>query len=291
MAIPSEILKKIRAIELRTRRLVTTSVTGDYHAAFKGQGLHFAEVREYQVGDDVRRIDWNVTAKTGSPFVKIFEEERELQVILMVDVSGSGYVGSAVSLKVELAAEVAAVLGFSASVNRDRVGLLLFSDRIETFIPPKKGKAAIWGMLGALFGCKPQGKGTNLAQALAFFQKAVRKKSIVFLVSDFLDSGYESSLKRVAKRHDLVPIVLEDPLESQWPASGRWLLEDAETGAYKLVNMRHVATRQEFAKRQAQKKADLDRFLRSIGSKVLRLSTAQPYLIALRRYFQSGIKS
>lgn len=291
MAIPSDILKKIRAIEIRTRRVVSTSVTGDYHSVFKGHGLLFSEVREYQIGDDVRRIDWNVTAKSGVPFVKIFEEERELNVVLMVDVSASKSLASLSKSKRDLSAELAAVLGFSASMNRDRVGLLLFSDRIEKFVPPKKGKTSILGMLSDIFCCIPLGKKTDLSQALTYLLKRVPKKSIVFLISDFLDTGYESALRLAARKHDLVPLVITDPIESQWPASGRWLLEDAETGETLLVNTNSAKTRQALIDRSAQLKDEQDRIFSSLGTRAIRLNTVTDYITPLRQYFKSRMNA
>lgn len=291
MAIPSDILKKIRAIEIRTRRVVSTSVTGDYHSVFKGHGLLFSEVREYQIGDDVRRIDWNVTAKSGVPFVKIFEEERELNVMLMVDVSASKSLASLSKSKRDLSAELAAVLGFSASMNRDRVGLLLFSDRIEKFVPPKKGKTSILGMLSDIFCCIPLGKKTDLSQALTYLLKRVPKKSIVFLISDFLDTGYESALRLAARKHDLVPLVITDPIESQWPASGRWLLEDAETGETLLVNTNSAKTRQALIDRSAQLKDEQDRIFSSLGIRAIRLNTVTDYITPLRQYFKSRMNA
>ena len=291
MSIPSDILKKIRAIEIRTRRVVSTAVTGDYHSVFKGHGLLFSEVREYQIGDDVRRIDWNVTAKSGVPFVKVFEEERELNVVLMLDVTASKSLGSGSKSKRDLSAEVAAVLGFSASMNKDRVALLLFSDRIEKFIPSKKGKTSILGMLSDIFCCKPQGKKTDIAQALTYLLKRVPKKSIVFLISDFLDTGYEPTFRLVARKHDLIPVLIEDPLESQWPDSGRWLLEDAETGDQLLVNTSNAQTRKNLMAKMTQRKADQDRFFGSVGTRAIRLNTEIPYITPLRHYFQSRFRS
>ena len=228
--IPQEILRKVRRIELATRSLVEDIFAGEYHSVFKGRGMEFAEVREYIPGDDIRAIDWNVTARMRQPFVKIFDEERELTVMLLVDLSGSTRFGSGERSKGEIAAEISALLAFSAIKNNDRVGLIMFTDRIERFVPPKKGTKHVLRVISEVLSFVPQSSGTDIAGALEFLSRVTKRKSVAFLVSDFLASGYESALKVAHRRHDLVSIVLRDPMERSLPAVGIAALQDAESG-------------------------------------------------------------
>jgi len=234
--IPRQILQKVKRIEIRTRGLVNNLFGGEYHSVFKGRGMTFSEVREYQPGDDIRLIDWNVTARTGSPFIKIFEEERELTVYLLVDISASGEFGSGQQLKREIGAEIAAVLGFSAIKNNDKVGLILFSDEIEKYVVPKKGKSHVLRVVRELLYTVPERTGTSLKNALDYLLKVAKRKSVVFIISDFLDQEYWSSLKVVNRKHDVIGIHLYDPAETNMPDMGLAKVEDPETGKVSLVS-------------------------------------------------------
>ena len=228
--IPKQILKKVKKIEIHTRGLVNDLFGGEYHSVFKGRGMTFSEVREYQPGDDIRLIDWNVTARTGAPFVKIFEEERELTVFILVDISGSGNFGSLDQLKRDFASEIAAVLGFSAIKNNDKVGLILFSDEIEKFLVPKKGKSHVLRVIRELLYTKPKSRRTSIKKALDYLLNVAKRKSVVFLISDFLDDDYWSSLKVVNRKHDLIGIRLYDPAEIKPPNLGLTKVKDSESG-------------------------------------------------------------
>tara|TARA_B100000700_G_C14901656_1_gene787681 strand:- start:258 stop:1133 length:876 start_codon:yes stop_codon:yes gene_type:complete len=228
--IPKQILKKVKKIEIHTRGLVNDLFGGEYHSVFKGRGMTFSEVREYQPGDDIRLIDWNVTARTGAPFVKIFEEERELTVFILVDISGSGNFGSLDQLKRDFASEIAAVLGFSAIKNNDKVGLILFSDEIEKFLVPKKGKSHVLRVIRELLYTKPKSLRTSIKKALDYLLNVAKRKSVVFLISDFLDDDYWSSLKVVNRKHDLIGIRLYDPAEIKLPNLGLTKVKDSESG-------------------------------------------------------------
>lgn len=231
-----EILKQVRQIEIKTRGLVNQVFSGEYHSVFKGRGMEFSEVREYQFGDDIRNIDWNVTARFGHPFIKIFEEERELTVVVAVDLSGSLFFGSLEKTKQQIAAELSAILAFSALKNNDKVGLLLFSDRIEKFVPPRKGKKHVLRIISEVLSFKPEGKGTNLKTALEYLNNAIKKRSIVFFLSDFMDEGYEKSLKILGKKHDLIGIVLTDNKEIELPDAGLIKFLDAESGNERWID-------------------------------------------------------
>ncbi|MGB9772281.1 MAG: DUF58 domain-containing protein [Candidatus Kapaibacteriota bacterium] len=227
----AELLRKVRKIEIKTRRLSQNIFSGQYHSVFKGQGIAFSEVREYQIGDDVRLIDWNVTARFNHPFVKVFEEERELTLILLIDVSGSQSFGTRSSFKRDLIAEVSAVLAFSALQNNDKIGAILFSDQVERFIPPKKGRTHVLHIVRELLNFEPRFKTTNIENALQFVFNSIKKKAIVFVVSDFLDSGFDNAMKIVARKHDTIAIQVVDPREGEIPPVGLLYLQDAETGA------------------------------------------------------------
>jgi len=225
-----EIVRKVRQIEIKTRGLVNEVMSGEYHAVFKGRGMNFSEVREYQIGDDVRTIDWNVSARTGRPHIKLFEEERELVVVLLCDVSSSSLFGSGRALKMEVAAELAAVLAFSAIKNNDKVGLLLFTDKVEKFVVPRKGRSHILRILRELITFEPERSGTSLNVSLEYLLNVLKKRAIVFLISDFIDEGYVKPLRVCARKHDLLALHLVDPREFVWPDSGLVKLHDAETG-------------------------------------------------------------
>lgn len=231
-----ELLKKVRQLEIRTRGLVNQVFSGEYHSVFKGRGMSFSEVREYQIGDDVRAIDWNVTARFDHPFIKIFEEERELTVMLLVDMSGSQFFGSQGQLKRDIAVEISAILAFSAMKNNDKVGALLFSDQIEKFVPPRKGQSHALRIVRELISFEPKHSATSIKGALDYLNHVLKKRSIVFVISDFMDSGYEASLRIAGKRHDLIGIRLLDPREHELPSVGLVTFRDAETGAQRWVD-------------------------------------------------------
>lgn len=298
--IPREILKKIRQIELRTNRLVSETLAGQYHSVFKGQGMNFEEVREYQPGDEVRSIDWNVTARMNHPFVKKFVEERELTVMLVVDVSGSGRFGSTAQSKRELAAEIASVLAFSAIRNNDKVGLILFSDAVEKFIPPRKGRQHVLRVIREVLFFEPRGAGTDLEGALRFLLRVTSHRSIAVLISDFIGRGVGTraggcflnaaeitSLKQANRRHDLVAVEITDPFELDLPAIGRLTLTDAETGEIIEIDTRDERATLPFSVAQDRARSELARVFRSAGVDAIRLRTDQPYGVELARFFKT----
>ncbi|MEP0821634.1 MAG: DUF58 domain-containing protein [Ignavibacterium sp.] len=242
-----ELLKKVRQLEIRTRGVVNQVFSGEYHSVFKGRGMEFSEVREYQPGDEIRTIDWNVTARLNHPFVKVFEEERELTVLLLVDLSGSQFFGSQSSFKRDIAVELSAILAFSAMKNNDKVGALLFTDRIERFIPPRKGRTHALRIVRELLSFAPQSPRTSLSAALEYLNRVQKKRAIVFLISDFADTGYEQALRIAGKRHDLVGIVLLDPRERELPPFGLAAFHDAETGRERWVDTLDPAVRRAHA--------------------------------------------
>jgi len=225
-----ELLKQVRQIEIKTKGLVNHVFSGEYHSVFKGRGMEFSEVREYQVGDDIRSIDWNVTARFGHPYIKVFEEERELTVMLIIDLSGSLSFGTVNKTKQQIAAELSAILAFSALKNNDKVGLILFTDKIEKFVPPRKGRKHVLRIIREILSFEPEGKETNIDLALQYFNNSIKKRSIAFLLSDFIDSGYEKILKIVTKKHDLIGLVLSDKREKEIPRIGLIKVMDSETG-------------------------------------------------------------
>lgn len=238
-----ELLKQVKQIEIRTRGIVNDVFSGEYHSVFKGRGMEFSEVREYYFGDDIRNIDWNVTARFGHPYIKIFEEERELTVMLLVDMSGSLMFGSVEKTKQQIAAELSAILAFSALKNNDKVGLILFTDRIEKFVPPRKGKSHSLRIIREVLSFEPQGKATNLRQALEYFNHTIKKKAIVFLISDYIDGGYDKILRIVGKKHDLIGVVLRDPREKSMLDAGLIKFLDAETGEIRYLDTSDKAVR------------------------------------------------
>ena len=288
--IPTEILKKVKRIELRTRNLVNTIFAGEYHSVFKGRGMAFAEVREYQPGDDVRTIDWNVTARMDDPFVKVFDEERELTVILMVDASASGDFGTVSQMKGEIGAEICALLAFSAIQNNDRVGLIIFTDKVELFIPPKKGKKHVLRVIRELLYFQPSGRGTNIDAALEYLNRVTYRRSVVFLVSDFFASNYEKALRVANRRHDLIAITLEDPREYDLPAIGIVELEDAETGEGILVDFGDAAVREAFQKLTRKERDDRDALFRRMGLDAVNISTQGAYHEPLMQFFRMRAK-
>ncbi len=251
-----EILKKVRQIEIKTRGMVNQIFSGEYHSVFKGRGMEFSEVREYQFGDDIRTIDWNVSARFNHPFVKIFEEERELTVMLVVDLSNSGNFGTASFMKNEIAAEICAVLAFSAIKNNDKVGLILFTDKIEKFVPPKKGRAHILRIIRELISFEPTGSGTNIREALEYFNHVNKKRTIAFLISDFIDEGYDKILKIISRKHDVIAVEISDPREEELPAVGLLKLRDAETGVERWVDTGNAGVRKQFREFWAKRRAE-----------------------------------
>ncbi len=284
-----ELVKKVRTIEIKTRGAVSELFSGEYHSAFKGRGIEFSEVREYVPGDDVRTIDWNVTAREGRPFVKLFEEERELVVMLLVDVSASGEFGSVQALKRELMAELAAVLAFSAMRNQDKVGLILFSDKVELYVPPKKGTSHALRMIRDMLAFEPEGKGTDISSSLDFLLQVQPKRSIVFLVSDFIsDSSWNDSAKIVAQKHDLVNLHIVDPRERELPNVGWFAAEDPETGNVVWVDSQDSVLRDAYHRGRQQDLISLDMFCKrnNIDRVEVDLSEPdQPYLRPLVRFF------
>jgi len=284
--IPREILKKVRRIEIATRGLVNEVFSGEYHSVFKGRGMNFAEVREYQYGDDIRSVDWNVTARTGSPYVKVFEEERELTVMLAVDVSGSGDFGTRERMKGEIAVEICALLAFSAIKNNDKVGLIIFSDRIEKFVPPRKGRRHVLRVLRELLYCKPAGRETDIAGALQYLARVVRRRAVVFLVSDFLAADYQKALAVSGQRHDVIAVRMCDRREMELPSIGYVEFEDAESGEHVMVDTSDRDFRATFQQRAAHNRAALDRVFRQTKVDVIDIETGQQYVDPLMRFFK-----
>ena len=284
--IPREVLKQVRRVEIATRGLVNDVFSGEYHSVFKGLGMSFAEVREYQYGDDIRNIDWNVTARAGAPFVKVFEEERELTVVLLVDVSGSGDFGTGGRMKEEVAAEICAILAFSAIKNNDKVGLILFSDRLEKFVPPRKGRRHVLRVLRELLYTRAEGRGTDVGAALEYLARVVSRRAVVFVVSDFLSEGHERALAVAARRHDLVAIRIGDRRELELPAIGFVDFEDAESGERVTINLSDGVFRDTFAADARAAGEARTQLFRRTGVDVVEVSADRPYIERLMRFFR-----
>jgi len=284
-SIPPEILASVKRIEIKTRRLVEEVFFGEYHSVFKGTGMEFREVREYVPGDDVRTIDWNVTARTGQPFVKLFEEERELTVMLVVDMSRSGWFGSGERTKVEVAAELCGVLAFCAIANKDKVGLLLFSDRVEKFIPPAKGKSHVLRCIRELLTYEPEGHGTDLNEPLRLLGSVLKRKATVFLVSDFWTGDFSTSLSVLGRRHDVVAVRIRDPRETSLPAVGlvRWV--DAETGQEVLIDTSAKSTDRRLAARAGSHDRAMEKMWASRGVDLVDIDVTGSYVDPLRKFF------
>jgi uncharacterized protein (DUF58 family) len=282
---PREVIRRVRRLEIRTRRLVEESLAGSYHSVFRGRGMEFSEVREYVPGDDVRNIDWNVSARMGHPFVKKFTEERELTVVLMVDASGSEHFGTGPSTKMQMSAEISALLAFSAIRNNDRVGLLLFTDRTELFLPPRKGREHALRVLREVLTIEPVGRGTRIVQALEYLQRVVTKRAVVFLVSDFQDEGYERTLRVAAQKHDVVAISVSDPRECQLPDVGLVGVRDPETGELGVIDAGSARVRQRYVELAERARTVIRDTLRRTGIDLLELSTGEPYELPLVRFF------
>ena len=288
--IPKQILKKVKQVEIRTRGLVNDLFGGEYHSVFKGRGMAFSEVREYQPGDDIRLIDWNVTARNGSPFIKIFEEERELTVYLLVDISKSGEFGSQNQLKQEFGAEIASVLGFSAIKNNDKVGLILFSNDIEKYVVPKKGKSHVLRVIRELLYNEPKGNKTSIKNVLDYLLKVAKRKSVVFLISDFIDDNYWSSLKIVNRKHDLIGIRLFDPAEKLLPDLGVIKVRDPESGSSFWID---TSIRGEIEKLKNKINSDFDKFnkqAKKIGFDIISVSTNGDFVDPLISLFRKRDK-
>ena len=284
--IPKELAKKIRFIQIHTSRAVNDVLAGEYHSVFKGRGMEFDEVREYAPGDDIRTIDWNVTARTGSPYVKRFVEERELTVMFLVDLSASGSFGTREKLKNEVAAELCALLAFSAIKNNDKVGLIVFTDQIELYIPPKKGVSHVLRVIRDLLNFEPSRSRTDVAQALDFLGRVTHRRAVVFLVSDFQASGYEKRLRIAARRHDLIAVSLTDPREAKLPAAGLIELEDAESGERVVVDSGSAAVRRRYEALARERADKLTSSLRSMGIDQIPVVTGEDYVRDLVKFFR-----
>ena len=282
---PREVIKRVRRLEIRTRRLVDQSLAGSYHSVFRGRGMEFSEVRDYVPGDDVRTIDWNVSARMGDPYVKKFTEERELTVMLLVDVSGSERFGTGPSTKLEMVAEISALLSFSAIRNNDRVGLILFTDEVELYLPPRKGKEHGLRVLREVLTAEPKRRGTDINRALTYFQKVTSKRAVVFLLSDFQDRGFDRTLRVAAQKHDIVAFSIGDPREQSLPPVGLVSLIDPESGEPVLVDAGSRRVRQRYAEVAERERTALRDLLRRSGVDMLELSTDRDFESSLVKFF------
>jgi uncharacterized protein (DUF58 family) len=288
--LPKEIIRKVRRIEIRTKKLVNDVFSGEYHSIFKGRGMEFEEVREYQPGDDIRIIDWNVTARYGYPFVKKFTEERELTVMLLVDASSSGEFGTAQRMKGEIAAELCSVLAFSAIKNNDKVGMIIFTDKIEKYIPPKKGSSHVLRLIREVLYFKPEDQRTDINCALEFLGRIIKRRCVVFLVSDFLNTGFEKMLSIANKRHDVIAIKIVDPREIELPNVGFIELEDTETGEEILIDTKDSEVRRSFQEFATKEQTNLDMNFRSINLDNIQILTDRSYVEPLMAFFKARAK-
>lgn len=282
----SELLKKVRKIEIKTKGLSNHIFSGEYHSAFKGRGMSFSEVREYQYGDDIRNIDWNVTARFQHPFVKIFEEERELTIMLLIDVSKSSFIGTQNQLKNEIIAEIAGVLAFSAIQNNDKVGVLFFSDEVELMIPPKKGKSHILRIIREIINFEPKSNKTDISLALESFNNMIKKKSVAFVLSDFIDENFENELRHVAKKHDVIGVKVYDNLDMELPKIGLLQVQDVETGVAKWIDTNDKQTQKVYNERAKFYDKNYDQSFMKAGADKLKINTAQPYVHILMNFFK-----
>jgi uncharacterized protein (DUF58 family) len=287
MLTTTEILKKVRELEIKSKKLTSDLFTGEYHSAFKGKGMSFKEVREYAAGDDIRFIDWNVSARFGHPFSKIFEEERELTVMLLVDISASSLFGTVHARKKDMATEIAAVLGFSAVNNGDKIGVILYSDRVEAYIPPKKGKDHALYIVRELLSREPKGKGTEVSKALRYFNNVTRQKSIAFILSDFLDANYEDSLRIASKKHDVIGIKLYDRMDRNLPDAGLIQVKDSESGVMKWVDSGSAFVRHNYEQEFFRVTEYSTQTFKKAGSDLLHIRTDEDYVRILQRFFLS----
>ncbi|WP_396597566.1 DUF58 domain-containing protein [Dokdonia sp. R86516] len=281
-----ELLKKVRKIEIKTRRLSDHIFGGEYHSTFKGRGMTFSEVRQYQFGDDVRNIDWNVTARYSEPYIKVFEEERELTMMLVADVSGSEFFGTDKQFKSEIVTEIAATLAFSAMQNNDKIGLILFTDEIELFIPPKKGKSHVLRIIRELLEFKPKSKKTDLSQAIKYLSNVMKKKAIVFVLSDFITDGYEQTMKIAANKHDITGIRIYDQREESIPSLGIVQIEDEETGELMLVNTSSKKVRNDYTTYYRERVDYFKETFKRSGAGVIDVRTDESYVKKLLGYFK-----
>jgi len=284
--IPKELAKKIRLIQISTSKAVNDVLAGEYESVFKGRGMEFDEVREYQPGDDVRTIDWNVTARTGKPFVKRFREERELTVMFLVDLSASGSFGSVRQLKNEMAAEVCALLAFAATKNNDKVGLIVFTDHVEMFIPPKKGSRHVLRVIREILSFQPGRAGTDIAQALDYVGRVQAKRAVVFLISDFQAEGFERALRVLGRRHDMIAVTIGDPRELSLPDVGLLELEDAETGEVVLIDTGDPEVRRQYERLGRETASKLAGIFRSMGVDQIEIRTGRDYVRDLIKFFK-----
>ena len=282
----SEVLQKIKHIQLKTSHLVTSAMAGSYESAFKGHGMNFDEVREYQYGDEVRNIDWNVTARMDTAYIKVFKEERELTIMLLVDLSASGHFGSKIKTKNELAAEVAAILACTAIKNNDKIGMIIFTDKVEKYIPPKKGTSHIWRVIREILSFKPENTQTDISKALEYLMLVVKKKSIAFLVSDFISSDYDKALKIANKQHDLISVYINDPVEYEIPKVGLIELEDAETGESIIINSNSSKFQKLYTRETQKKKNTILKTLQSADVDHIDIWTNKPYIDPIIKFFK-----
>ncbi len=281
-----ELIRKVRKIEIKTKGLTSQIFSGEYHSAFKGKGMAFSEVRDYAIGDEIRTIDWNVTARFNDPFVKVFEEERELTVMLLVDISNSTMFGTTNQLKRELITELCAVLAFSASSNKDRIGVIMFSDKIEKYIPPKKGKSHILRIIRELINLKPSAQSTNIEEALKYFSKMVKKRSTAFLISDFRTTGYKDALKIASRRHDLVALKIADKAEYDLPKIGLAKFKDLENGQTKWINTSLKSVREKYKNKQIKFDAEVSDMFKRFNIDHAEISTEKDYIKPLMNLFK-----
>jgi uncharacterized protein (DUF58 family) len=284
--IPKEILKKIRKLEIQTKGIVNSLFGGEYQSAFKGRGMEFSEVRAYTYGDDIRQIDWNVTARTGDPFIKIFEEEREQTLMLCIDISQSGTFGTINQSKMDLAIEICAVLAFSAIKNSDKVGLVLFSDHIEKVVPPKKGRTHVLRLIREMYTTKPTGKGTDIADGLSYINRLLDRRAIVVLASDFMDKDFDKQLRITNQKHDLVSIIINDKYEDELPDLGLVKMKDAETGAEKIVDTSSTKVRKAYKINRMKQKAYLHDMMLKMKIDAVEVKTNESYVKPLMNFFQ-----
>lgn len=290
MLTTAEILKKVRALEIRSKKLASDLFTGEYHSAFKGKGMSFKEVREYAAGDDIRFIDWNVSARFGHPFSKVFEEERELTVMLLVDISASSLFGTHQATKRDMITEIGAVLSFSAVNNGDKIGVIFYSDQVEAYIPPKKGRQHALYIVRELLSKEPKGKGTRVTSALRYFTNITRQKSIAFILSDFLDAQYEDALRVGSRKHDLIGIKLYDKMDMELPDAGLLRVQDAETGDRRWVDSSSVFVRKKYQEEFFRITAYSTQAFKQAGADLLHVRTDEDYVKVLQRFFLSRNK-
>jgi len=290
MLTTAEILKKVRELEIKSKKLTTDLFTGEYHSAFKGKGMSFKEVREYAAGDDTRFIDWNVSARLGHPYSKVFEEERELTVMLLVDISASSLFGTVHARKRDMITEIGAVLSFSAVNNADKIGAIFYSDKVEGYIPPKKGKQHALYIVRQLLSKEPAGKGTEVSKALRYFNNVTRQKSIAFVLSDFLDANYEDALRISGKKHDVIGIKIYDKMDMELPKAGLLQVQDAETGATKWIDSSNAFVRQSYQEEFFRITQYSSQVFKKAGSDLLHVRTGDDYVRVLQRFFLSRNK-